>query len=278
MKDKITRNSNNYTIRMLEGSLLNDRIINSFSIRSNDGADHYAQEHKNEFNSFGFRSDEFTNKHNGKHILFMGCSETQGSNEDLDSCWAYILYNKIKREENVSGYFNIAYIGSGIIPQIIKAQEYIKRFGKPDEIFFLSPEPYRSISYSKTILRVQHSNVTPEVDSECNISDMLEMFSYNASIVQIFESFCDILNIKLIWSTWASYEEDIFDGYNFSNYFNLHMKNVSLENLYELYADESRTMESNFIKKDGHKGIVFHRYWADKFYEERLNEKNNKKD
>jgi len=56
------------------------------------------------------------------------------------------------------------------------------------------------------------------------------------------------------------------------------MTNVSLENLYELYADESRTIDNNFLKKDKHKGIVFHRYWAEKFYQERLNEKNNKKD
>jgi hypothetical protein len=278
MNSTIRRNSDDYTHRMLLGSLLNDKLFNSFSIRSNDGSDHYSEEYKNEFNSFGFRSDEFTNKHNGKHILFMGCSETQGSNEDLNSCWAYILYNKIKTKENVSGYFNIASIGSGIIPQIMKAQEYIKKFGKPDEILFLSPEPYRTLKYSKTDARVEHSNITPEVYEECDISDMLEIFSYNATIIQMFESFCETLNIKLLWSTWASHEEYIFDGYGFKNYFNLHMTNVSLENLYELYADESRTIDNNFLKKDKHKGIVFHRYWAEKFYQERLNEKNNKKD
>ena len=277
MKNTTRRNSNDYTQTMLQGSLLNDSWFNSFGIRTNDGSDHYNEEHQGEFNSFGFRSDEFTDNHNGKHILFMGCSETQGSNEDLDSCWAYILYNKIKGEEVVSGYFNIASIGSGIIPQILKAQEYIKRFGKPDEIFFLSPEPYRTLKYLIKDQRIHYSNVTPDVNTESEISDMLQIFSYNAIMLQMFESFCEILNIKLIWSTWSGYEEDLFDRYKFKNYFNLHMKNLSLENLYSLYADKSRTIDNNFLKKDKHKGIVFHRYWAEQFYQKRLNENNIKK-
>jgi hypothetical protein len=206
----------------------------------------------------------------------MGCSETQGSNEDLSSCWAYILHQKINETEKTSGYFNIALVGSGIIPQILKCYEYIKKFGKPEHIFFLSPEPYRTIGYSEQVGGIAYTNATPDVSSRESVSDLSTTVDYNFIILSMFESFCESLNIKLTWSTWSRFEEKIFEQYSFSNYFNLNMTELSLEDLYNKYSDNTRSVDNNFLKGDGHKGIVFHRYWADMFYRNIKSEKNNK--
>lgn len=277
MSDQVSRNSKHYTNKITNSLIrINKELFNPFEIGEMSGLFHYDKKYAPEFNSCGFRSDEFINVHQGKHILFMGCSETQGSNEDLLSCWAYLLYQKINETESTSGYFNIASIGSGIIPQIVKAHEYIKRFGKPDHIFFLSPEPYRTIKYSEEMRSISYSNLTPEVEAKNSVSDLSTAVAYNFIILSMFESFCESLNIKLTWSTWSNFEEKIFEQYGFANYFSLNMDGLSLEDLYSKYADNTKSFEHNFLKADKHKGIVFHRYWADMFYRNIKSEKNNK--
>ena len=277
MSNKTSRNSKDYANKITHSlRLVNSKAFSQFHIDEKDGLSHYDKKYEKEFNSFGFRSNEFINAHKDKHILFMGCSETQGSNEDLLSCWAYILHQKINETEKTSGYFNIASVGSGIIPQIIKAHEYIKRFGKPDHIFFLCPEPYRTIQYSHNADSVIYSNITPSVGVENNVSDIANTFAYNFIILRMFELFCKNLNIELTWSTWANFEERIFEEYGFLNYFSLKMNDLSLEDLYNKYSDSTKSFEHNFIKGDKHKGIVFHRYWANMFYRDFKSEKNNK--
>ena len=50
------------------------------------------------YNNLGFRCDDFTSSHSGAHILFAGCSETEGASNALEECWANVLYNKIKKD------------------------------------------------------------------------------------------------------------------------------------------------------------------------------------
>ena len=65
------------------------------------------------FNSLGYRSDEFTKFHDGEHILFAGCSETEGMGGALESCWSYMTYKKLSETKNVSGFFNLSKGGWG---------------------------------------------------------------------------------------------------------------------------------------------------------------------
>lgn len=51
------------------------------------------------FNSLGFRSDEFIKNHNGKHILFAGCSETEGTGGNLESNWPYMVYSELCKKK-----------------------------------------------------------------------------------------------------------------------------------------------------------------------------------
>ena len=52
-----------------------------------------------EYNSNFFRCDEFTDSHKEKyHVVFGGCSETEGIGGNLNESWAYKLYLKLKEK------------------------------------------------------------------------------------------------------------------------------------------------------------------------------------
>ena len=49
------------------------------------------------------------------------------------------------------------------------------------------------------------------------------------------------------------------------------MKNIDdyIIRNYDKYANLNKSLQYNLKKSDGHRGLVFHRYWAEKFYENR---------
>jgi len=257
----------------------NKQLIFKPMSRNNDyERKYYDEQTYSEFNSFGYRCENFTRQHNGKHILFMGCSETQGTPDSLDNAWAYILYKRISEKEKLSGYYNIAHIGEGITIQLLQLIEYIDNFGKPEEIYLLAPESYRTILCSE-----QHPFVSSNIYSkEENYTDQDFINAHGNTVISLrfLESYCLSSNIKLIWSTWYGEEEDLFSFYGFKNFFSLNMKNIEsrIKDSFIKYQDKSKSVSYNLTKSDGHRGLVFHRYWAERFYEERENEKFNKED
>ena len=66
-----------------------------------------------------YRCDLFKKDHHKKHIVFMGDSYTAGDGLEIRDTWAYKVYDKIKRNEDVSGYFNIAFSGASFIECIL---------------------------------------------------------------------------------------------------------------------------------------------------------------
>jgi hypothetical protein len=61
------------------------------------------------YNNKGFRCEDFTTDRKGMHILFGGCSETEGAANLLEDVWAKVLYNKIK--ESRFKLISIIFIG-----------------------------------------------------------------------------------------------------------------------------------------------------------------------
>ena len=43
----------------------------------------------------------------------------------------------------------------------------------------------------------------------------------------------------------------------------------------EKYQDVTKSIKLNLMKEDKHKGLIFHNYWADQFYEKAGYEKKN---
>jgi|LauGreDrversion4_2_1035121.scaffolds.fasta_scaffold17425_5 hypothetical protein len=113
-------------------------------------------------NSYGFSSDELTDKHDGSHLLFAGCSYTHGSGVTRKETWAHIIYEKISKEKKCSGFFNIGFPGTSILEQSFMILKYIEKFGKPETIFWLIPPTDRGFS------NFQSNNIIDMEDSPAN--------------------------------------------------------------------------------------------------------------
>lgn len=129
----------------------------------------YSHEDFYKLNKYGFRSDEFTTDHEGKHILFAGCSYTYGDSVFLEDSWTYKVYLDIAEKEKLSGYFNLGNPGASTKQAIEQIFSYIELFGNPEVIFLLMPNPERDfhdnsysdlfLSTSKLIEHCQNNNI-----------------------------------------------------------------------------------------------------------------------
>jgi hypothetical protein len=129
----------------------------------------YSYEDFYKLNKYGFRSDEFTSDHDGKHIVFAGCSYTYGDSVFLEDSWTYKLYLDIAKKEKLSGYFNLGSPGASTKESIDQIFFYIELFGNPEVIFLLMPNPERGsqdnsyselfLSTNKLIEHCQNNNI-----------------------------------------------------------------------------------------------------------------------
>lgn len=132
-------------------------------------------------NSEHFRSDEFTNVHEGLHVLFAGCSITFGDGMFEEYIWPKIVYDQISKDKQTSGYFNVAFPGADHTDILLQIFRYIQKYGNPDIIFINFPDIERQINHGMT----------------------LEMAANVVSgLYQMLETYCDANQIDLISFTW----------------------------------------------------------------------------
>jgi hypothetical protein len=233
------------------------------------------------YNNEGFRCDDFTREKSGLHILFGGCSETEGSSNRLEDVWANVLYNKIKEQNEVAGYYNVGKAGLTVSGVVMNIFQYAYDYGCPDYIFLQLPDQTRYITWSESKgwypkYQVKDADIHNNIDNEHffknhespEIIKVNMLFDY--LLLRNLIHFCKINNIKLIWSTWhaptaraMSYSVINFGGYVNTSNFNKDYWDIKLNDL---------------RARDGyHFGRGFHKVWAEKFYEEFLDAKNNKK-
>lgn len=233
------------------------------------------------YNNVGFRCDDFVKDHNGLHILFGGCSETEGASNRLEDTWAYVLYDKIKKDIPVSGYYNVGKTGLTTPLAILNIFQYINDYGIPDYIFLQLPDHGRYMSWS------EKKNIHPvyknKKEFQPGTDELADFFANNSEMSQLninifFSNFllrtlvqlCKINSIKIFWSTWHPDSHPI----------------DSLDEEYKLsYVSTSPSGKDHWgikiedlLARDGyHFGKGFHKIWAEKFYKEFLNDQNNKK-
>lgn len=183
------------------------------------------QGHVEQLNSLGFRCDEFTKDHIGKHILFAGCSFTWGDALPKEESWPYLLLEDLKKSEALSGFFSVAYPGSSIAHQISLIFKYINDYGNPDVIFFMMPnlgrfftnDKHRKHITSSIIKPITHKQYPESFDLVAHIS--FEMYS-------ILDQYCRSNGIRLVSSSWQHSEDhnivgntaEIFEG-KFDSFF-----------------------------------------------------------
>lgn len=233
-----------------------------------------------EYNSEYFRCDEFTNNHSGLHILFAGCSETEGQGGQIDDSWGKILFDSIKQSRKVSGFYNLGKSGYGWQKVISQVRIYIKRYGKPDNLFVLLPNIGRSIEWSEENRDWYAKQAYPRFESRNNLDDPKNIYvteqspgEYKKNFIdfvttwRLFEDFCETADIKLVWGTWEPIDNYNLTALNlFNNFIPLQKNDLSL--IIEQYRKDGKVTERDLDKRDGHHGRLFHEYWADKMLEE----------
>lgn len=235
------------------------------------------------FNTMGFRSDEFKTDHKKEHILFAGCSETEGVGGNLDSCWSYMLYSEMLKEKDLSGFFNIGRSGWGYDRIISNIMSYINSYGKPDKIFILFPNLGRFYGWDKSKSKysemfVYKSSIPPNVDSsqkeiypdtkkDLAIEEHRRNFISFTMIMRIFEEYCISSGIKLFWSTWNRYDSQNLEKVSiFKNYVPMDSRSFFKENE-DYLLGISKDREDWGSKRDGHAGYLLHLSWSKRFFE-----------
>lgn len=210
-----------------------------------------------DYNNDGFRSDNFTSIHSGKHLLFAGCSEGEGISSPLDTMWNKIVYNSINNNGQYSGFFNVAIDNFGFHKVVFNIINYINKYGKPDEIILLMPDICRLNQWdgkSKNYNQIWSDpyDLSDEKDQENFMNAIINFIPF----MKLFESYCDTNNIKIIWSTWSIIEGKTFSMLgNFKYFFEID------------YSLKTNVDISNQIRRDGHQGSYYHDLWAQNFLE-----------
>jgi len=251
------------------------------------------------FNNELFRSDDFTNVHDGQHILFSGCSETEGAGANIEHAWSKILYDKISQKIKCSGFFNLAKSGWGYSRIISNCLTYFKKYGNPDIIFILLPNSGRNFRYNMEKNIWAYASQVPETyySKESPLSDGIEKIypngepttmqknfydrstpkEYKEEFVRflynwkIFIELCNEKNIKIIFSTWDLQDSinlkniNIFDDY-------LHIEKKQILSFGSIYYQTNQPSNTDIKKRDGHHGLIAHNAWAEFFYQAYINE------
>lgn len=209
-------------------------------------------------NSFGFRSDEFKKDHQGKHILFAGCSNTWGSGLELHETWHHFVLEELKKEELISGYYNVAINGGSIQFEIIQIFKYMKVFGNPDVIFFNMPNVIRSVGLNKFGV-LQTTQFFDKDDDNDRYKNSIEFNNYmNIQMYSMLEMYCLSNNIKLISFSW-SYDTDKFNKFDSFHEILDTRKQKAYAMLYPI--DQVRPIHIK-ARDRTHQGIIFQSHCA----------------
>ena len=156
-------------------------------------------EHTYQYNSSGLRCDEFTKNHNGKHILFAGCSETEGMGHKLENTWAHQVYSKISENEKCSGFFNVGVRVLTIAAINRQITNYILEYGKPDLLFINYPDFYRFSKWNEEKL-IWEPGFGLETVASYNLKDKFFLKDFKDAKLNDTESFLidDNLNEEII--------------------------------------------------------------------------------
>ena len=228
---------------------------------------------KNEINNNGFRSDNFTTVHNGKHILFAGCSYTWGSGLKIDEVWSKITYNKISKDTKCSGFFNIGVPGTSIINQIFFIFKYCNIYGNPDIIFLNIPDFKRFYFYNRKDKNFYDGGYVGEF-----IENTIERLSFE--YYYMLEQYCIINGIKLYSFSWYLSEKNtrsfMRNGRttdsvlkNFKTFYK-YSQNEVIDFIFEYKEKNKKDKFLDLARDKDHLGTAYHAFWSqfilDKFY------------
>jgi len=224
------------------------------------------------YNSNFFRCEEFTESPSRPHILFAGCSQTEGIGGNLDTVWPTILLNQSNIEDKK--LYNLARSGWGWQMIIYNLSVYIEKYTKPDYLFILLPNISRRFefdTYNKGDYCYMQRYPKSDLDKNKETGDISknEYFIELINFVigwKFFLHYCKTNNIKVLWSTWFFNDLENLKTLNMldDSYVNLNIKDQS-EYVADKYVSGWEKTKYDLKKRDGHAGILINMYYADKF-------------
>lgn len=221
-------------------------------------------------NEHGFRCDNFTKDHNGEHILFSGCSITFGGGLLEEDIWAKKVFNRIKENKKVSGYYNLALPGISIFEIVSNVFKYIDNFGDPNYIFICLPNIQRRYA-SKEVSSGKNNPVFHSVYKDNEIDEFTDVIQLHVFQYLIFlEIYCKKNNIKLYYFSWNKYlpEMELERLFLIKNIeYLLHDQNV------KKYIHDNIENKNLLIAMDNeHFGNLYHEIWYREIYDYYLKE------
>jgi hypothetical protein len=227
------------------------------------------------YNENWFRSDNFKKDHDGLHILYSGCSCTEGLGENIERTWTHILNEKIKKDYRISGYFNLGKGGNGWHKTITNYLVYEKEFGTPDIFFILMPNILRNFVWKSDDFAWGYDQKLPKGtekkylhESEWNKIPTFEDYArgYPEFVIAwiTFLKYLKASNVKVIWSTWDG--KDATNNLKVAYFLDTFLSiNPIDDSVLQRMAASPNFTKKDIIARDNHPGLVSHTNWADQF-------------
>lgn len=228
------------------------------------------------YNKQGFRSDDFTRSHSGKHhILFAGCSQTEGVGSPLDTIWTKKLHSMLEKTNDVGGFYSIARAGFGWQKIISNYHIYAEEFGHPDYLFVMMPNVGRLFEWQEEENQWYYVQRYPngelgqdpgerngQILKEFSISkaEHRRLFIDFVAAWKLFERYLESNNVKMIWASWDYKENNNYLRANFSKNY-VHLDPKSLEDYIESVRPDGKLQKHDMLRRDGHDGILIHDWW-----------------
>lgn len=251
-------------------------------------------------NKDGFRCKNFNNfDKSKKNILFMGCSVTFGVGLPDELTWASMLTEKIKKLTNIDfDVYNIALPGSGVFVSYKNFIAFLNQCGIPDYVFMMLPETTRGIMWDEISEKFCNGLLNSkfrQVDKKYGEQFIEENnLFYVITAINSIETICNLLGIKLIWTSWNDVSHDVYDKFEFKNFFPVDFDHPlylvpptisnSKRNFDKQIKKEKKSYEKHFnmlqslnknnkpfwlLSRDNmHPGVLFSEFYSNKFFQE----------
>lgn len=225
------------------------------------------------YNKEWFRSDNFKKEHDGLHILFDGCSNTEGVGANIEDTWSYLLYSEISKKHKVSGYYNLAKSGAGWHRMIQNFIVYVEKYGAPDYLFVLHPNILRKFVWENEKWKYMQINPWGEtIDLDNIISKHREQFPVWVMTWRLFLRYCNSLGTKVLWSTWDPWETTNIENANFFDNTFFPIETINNDIVKKEYINFVMRDDAVWAR-DGHDGFIQQYHWFKSFLNE-INERN----
>lgn len=228
-----------------------------------------------QYNSDFFRCDDFTTAHNKKyHVLFGGCSETEGVGGNLNEVWSHKLYSELKEKYEIDGYYSLGKSGNGWHKIALSLMIYVEKYGKPTHFFVMLPnigrnyywnKEERSWSYLQKYVKEAWENPPHKETNLFDSNEHKKQFMEFAVGWKMLINYCKSNNIKILYSTWDTRENNNISLWDQQDKLFLINDTENLLKFIESKYPDMNVPKNLLSKRDGHSGDIKHEYWKNVF-------------